>query len=116
MFDPSDGSDALIASTPSGQPGSSELYGLCNTTLQPPPEYYEPEYFIKDISIVVSHGPHLNSDGSFFSLFNGIWLADKSTFNPIGEVLCRFLLSQATSSPTTRIFCCGTHSVSRSIK
>ena len=70
------GSNALIASTPSGQPGSSGalLWALQNTPLQsfqPPPEYthYEPEYFIKDNSNIVSHDPHLNSDGSFFFSF-----------------------------------------------
>ena len=39
-----------------------------------------------------------------------LWLAKKkSTFNYIGEALYRFLLSQATSSPSHRISCRGTH-------
>jgi hypothetical protein len=44
-----------------------------------------------------------------FLFFNRIWLANKSTFNSIGEALYRFLLSQATSSPSYRISCRGTH-------
>ena len=103
MIDPSDGNEAL-ASTPSEQlePSSSG-----------DTPHYEAEYFIEDYSDVVSHDPHLNSDGSFFSLFNRIWpgLATKSTFNLIGETLHRFLLSQATSPPFIRISCRGTQRI-----
>ncbi|KAF8807378.1 hypothetical protein BYT27DRAFT_7164905 [Phlegmacium glaucopus] len=62
--------------------------------LGPPPDFtpYEAQYFEVGYSDVVSHDPHLNSDG---------------------EALYRFLLSQATSSPSHRISCRGTHSESR---
>lgn len=81
------------------------LVDIGNTPLGPPPEFthYEAEHFEVGYSDVVSHDPHLNSDGSF--LFNRMWLANKST---LGEALYRFLLSQATS-PSHRISCRGTH-------
>ena len=46
-----------------------------------------------------------------FSIEYG-WLI-KVHSTPIGEALCRFLLSQATSSPIIRIFCVGTHTEDR---
>ena len=82
-----DPSEAL-ASTPSGQPfiasGSSDTFSsppavndnshllvdIGNTPIGPPPEFthYEAESFEVGYSDVVSHDPHLNSDGSFFSI------------------------------------------------
>ena len=87
-----------LASTPSGQPliasGSSDtvlsppvlvndgldnehlLVDIGNTPLGPPPEFtqYEAEHFEVGYSDVVSHDPHLNSDGSFkfFSIEYGM--------------------------------------------
>ena len=97
MIDHSDGSDPRLASTPSGQLGSSTTH-------------YVPMYYTEDNLDVVSYDSRLNSDGSsFFSFQYRIWLANKSTFNPTGEALCHFLLSQA--SPTIRISCRGTHRI-----
>jgi hypothetical protein len=47
------------------------LVDFGNSPLGPPPEFthYEAEHFEVGYSDVVSHDPHLNSDGSFFSLF-----------------------------------------------
>ena len=44
------------------------LVDIANTPLGPPPEFthYEAEHFEVGYSDVVSHDPHLNSDGSFF--------------------------------------------------
>jgi hypothetical protein len=88
-----DPSEALVALTPSVQPaasGSSNtttagvssppvlendslnnahlLVDIGNAPLGPPPEFtpYEAENFEVGYSDVVSHDPHLNSDGSFF--------------------------------------------------
>ena len=109
--DPSLSASEALTSTPSGKPGSS---GPDNAPLHPPPEYahYEPEYFTKGNSNIVSYDPHLNSDGSFFGLFIEYGLLI-NTFNHIGEALYRFLLSQAPFSPIIRISCHGTHTESR---
>jgi hypothetical protein len=89
-----DPSEELVALTPSGQlePASSSsntaaaaassppvlvndslnnthlLVDIDNAPLGPPPEFthYEAESFEVGYSDVVSHDPHLNSDGSFF--------------------------------------------------
>ena len=95
MIEPS---EALAhESTPSGQPNGK-------TPLRSPPEF---TYSKDDNEDVVSYDPHLNSDGSFFSIEYSL-LVKKVTFNSIGEALHRFLLSQATSSPIIRISCRGT--------
>ena len=53
-----------LASTPSGQLGFNG-----NTPLCPESTHYEAEYSTEgDSRDVVSHDPHLNSDGSFFSI------------------------------------------------
>ena len=48
------------------------LVDIGNTPLGPPPEFthYEAEHFEVGYSDVVSHDPHLNSDGSFLHLFS----------------------------------------------
>ena len=87
-----DPSEAIIALTPTGPtasgssitttptPSSSlalvndnlnnahHLVKIGNAPLGPPPEFtpYEAEHFEVGYSDVVSHDPHLNSDGSFF--------------------------------------------------
>lgn len=89
-----DSSEALVALTPSGQLASGSsitatttssppagpvlvndnlndahlLVEIGNTPLGPPPEFthYDAEHFEVGYSDVVSHDPHLNSDGSFF--------------------------------------------------
>lgn len=87
-----DSSEAL-ALTPSGQPFAASgsvssppvlvndslndghlLVDIANTPLGPPPEFthYEAEHFEVGYSDVVSHDPHLNSDGSFFSIDYGL--------------------------------------------
>jgi hypothetical protein len=126
-----DPSEAL-ASTSSGQPfiasSSSDTFSsppvlvndshllvdIDNTPLGPPPEFthYEAEHFEVGYSDVASHDPHLNSDGSFFSIGYGLLIKVHSIL--IGEALYRFLLSQATSSPSHRISCRGTHTEVRS--
>lgn len=60
----------------------------------PPPEFalYEAEHFEVGYDDVVSHDPHLNTDG---------------------EALYRFLLSQAEICPFHRLHCRGTHSETR---
>ncbi|KAF9457074.1 hypothetical protein BDZ94DRAFT_1176407 [Collybia nuda] len=57
----------------------------------PPPDFspYHAEYFETSSGDIVSHDPHLNTDG---------------------EALYRFLLSQANRSPSYRLHCRGTHS------
>ncbi|KAG7450545.1 uncharacterized protein BT62DRAFT_927823 [Guyanagaster necrorhizus] len=57
----------------------------------PPPEFtpYHAEYFDTGNGDIVSHDPHLNSDG---------------------EALYRFLLSQASTPPSLSLHCHGTHS------
>ncbi|KAF8078649.1 hypothetical protein FPV67DRAFT_1571623 [Lyophyllum atratum] len=61
------------------------------TPLQPPPEFalYDADYFETSSGDIVSHDPHLNSDG---------------------EALYRFLLAQADRRPSYRLHCRGTHS------
>jgi hypothetical protein len=58
---------------------------------EPPPEFtpYVAQCFVVGDGDVVSHDPHLNSDG---------------------EALYRFLLSQSSTPPVLRIRCQGTHS------
>ncbi|KAK0465054.1 uncharacterized protein EV420DRAFT_1637223 [Desarmillaria tabescens] len=60
----------------------------------PPPEFapYHAEYFDTGNGNIVSHDPHLNSDG---------------------EALYRFLLSQASTPPSLSLHCRGTHSETR---
>ena len=47
------------------------LVDIGNTPLGPPPEFthYEAEHFEVGYSDIVSHDPHLNSDGSFFKSY-----------------------------------------------
>ncbi|KAJ6575087.1 hypothetical protein B0H19DRAFT_1127115 [Mycena capillaripes] len=61
---------------------------------EPPPVFtpYEAECFNTGSGNIVSHDPHLNSDG---------------------EALYRFLLSQSTIHPTFRLHCRGTHTETR---
>ncbi|KDR84964.1 hypothetical protein GALMADRAFT_218038 [Galerina marginata CBS 339.88] len=61
---------------------------------EPPPSFapYQAEHFEVGYSDVVSHDPHLNSDG---------------------EALYRFLLAQSASVPTHRLHCNGTHTETR---
>ncbi|PPR05689.1 hypothetical protein CVT26_008930 [Gymnopilus dilepis] len=61
---------------------------------EPPPSFapYEAEYFKVGYNDIVSHDPHLNSDG---------------------EALYRFLLAQSASPPTYRLHCHGTHNETR---
>ena len=98
----------MIKGSSSGKSGSSGKAA-------PPPEFshYEAEYSLDANLDVVSYDPHLNMDGSFFkfSFFNTrIWhAANKSIFIPLGEALCRFLLSHAAESPIVRISCRGSH-------
>ena len=56
------------------QNGAHSLVDIGNTPLGPPPEFthYEAEHFEVGYSDVVSHDPHLNSDGKF--LLNQLWL------------------------------------------
>ncbi|KAF9475612.1 hypothetical protein BDN70DRAFT_864604 [Pholiota conissans] len=63
--------------------------------LGPPPEFapYNAEHFSLDNQDIVSHDPHLNSDG---------------------EALYRFLLSESHTSPSYLLHCHGTHSETRS--
>ncbi|KAF8642356.1 hypothetical protein AX16_009625 [Volvariella volvacea WC 439] len=60
----------------------------------PPPEFtpYDAEFFLTGEDDVVSHDPHLNSDG---------------------EALYRFLLSQSQNKPSYRLRCRGTHQETR---
>ncbi|KAH9486957.1 hypothetical protein JR316_0001023 [Psilocybe cubensis] len=60
----------------------------------PPPDFspYQAEHFEVGYDDVVSHDPHLNSDG---------------------EALYRFLLAQSSSCPIYRLHCKGTHTESR---
>ncbi|KAF9015136.1 hypothetical protein BDQ17DRAFT_1418251 [Cyathus striatus] len=60
----------------------------------PPPDFsiYQAEHFEDGLRNVISHDPHLNSDG---------------------EALYRFLLSQASIPPTYRLHIRGTHSETR---
>jgi hypothetical protein len=60
----------------------------------PPPEFspYEAEYFEVGYNDVVSHDPHLNSDG---------------------EALYRFLLAQSQKRPSQRLHCHGSHTETR---
>lgn len=60
----------------------------------PPPEFtpYSPEFFLDNRDDVVSHDPHLNTDG---------------------EALYRFLLSQSRVLPTLRVSFRGTHDETR---
>ncbi|KAG5221920.1 transmembrane protein [Salix suchowensis] len=62
---------------------------------EPPPEFtpYDAEFFFIDSDNIVSHDPHLNTDG---------------------EALYRFLLSQSSTPPTYRIHCHGSHTETRS--
>ncbi|GLB36126.1 putative gamma-glutamyltranspeptidase [Lyophyllum shimeji] len=62
--------------------------------LQPPPEFalYDADYFETDSGDIVSHDPHLNTDG---------------------EALYRFLLTHADKRPLYRLHCRGTHSEHR---
>ena len=91
-----DPSEAIVALTPTGPSASGSSITTTTTTpssslalvndslnnahrlveigdapLGPPPEFtpYEAEHFEVGYSDVVSHDPHLNSDGSFFFLF-----------------------------------------------
>ncbi|KAJ6621719.1 hypothetical protein B0H10DRAFT_2017210 [Mycena sp. CBHHK59/15] len=61
---------------------------------EPPPVFapYEAECFNTGSGNIVSHDPHLNTDG---------------------EALYRFLLSQATTHPALRLHCRGTHTETR---
>ncbi|KAF7347856.1 hypothetical protein MVEN_01543200 [Mycena venus] len=61
---------------------------------EPPPEFtpYEAECFNTGSGNIVSHDPHLNTDG---------------------EALYRFLLSQSTIPPIFRLHCRGTHTETR---
>ncbi|KAF8905558.1 hypothetical protein CPB84DRAFT_1844963 [Gymnopilus junonius] len=61
---------------------------------EPPPVFvpYEAEYFKVGYDDIVSHDPHLNSDG---------------------EALYRFILAQSATPPTYRLHCHGTHSETR---
>ncbi|KAJ6604625.1 hypothetical protein DFH09DRAFT_1123331 [Mycena vulgaris] len=78
LIDFSDGSEAIPS------PGGEE----------PPPVFtpYEAECFNTGSGNIVSHDPHLNSDG---------------------EALYRFLLSQSTIHPEFRLHCRGTHTETR---
>ncbi|KAK0245724.1 hypothetical protein EDD85DRAFT_29238 [Armillaria nabsnona] len=60
----------------------------------PPPEFapYHAEYFDTGNGNIVSHDPHLNTDG---------------------EALYRFLLSQASTPPSLSLHCRGTHTETR---
>ncbi|KAG5647961.1 hypothetical protein DXG03_006995 [Asterophora parasitica] len=63
--------------------------------LEPPPEFatYDADYFATGSGDIVSHDPHLNTDG---------------------EALYRFLLAQADKHPSYRLHCRGTHTEHRS--
>ncbi|KAG6842232.1 hypothetical protein C0991_000202 [Blastosporella zonata] len=75
--------------------------------LERPPEFalYDADYFEADNGDIVSHDPHLNTDGvdAFFAAL--IVCADFS----LGEALYRFLLAQADKLPSYRLHCRGTH-------
>lgn len=84
-------------------------------TEEPPPEFalYEAEHFDVGNGNIVSHDPHLNTDGmhaprllQFIQLINAVKLWQ-------GEALYRFLLSQAQIPPKLSLHCRGTHCETR---
>lgn len=80
--------------------------------LGPPPEFtpYNAEYFALDNLDVVSHDPHLSSDGSFLYTHPNHYMGSLYT----GEALYRFLLSESQLRPSYLLHCRGTHSETRS--
>ncbi|KAG5639223.1 hypothetical protein H0H81_005297 [Sphagnurus paluster] len=97
------------------QPGPSNTVVDHNSVpLEPPPEFalYEADYFETSSGDIVSHDPHLNSDGEprIFSLRS--LSSERQRF--AGEALYRFLLAQADKSPSYRLHCRGTHTEHRS--
>lgn len=79
------------------------------TELGPPPEFapYQAEYFEQSNHDIVSHDPHLNSDGASSS--TSLPTSSLTLLCIIGEALYRFLLSQSQTRPSYRIQCRGTH-------
>ncbi|KAF5384853.1 hypothetical protein D9615_001503 [Tricholomella constricta] len=74
---------------------SSAAHHDTHSPLEPPPDFapYNADYFETDSGNIVSHDPHLNTDG---------------------EALYRFLLAQADKRPSYRLHCRGTHTEHRS--
>ncbi|KAL0951227.1 hypothetical protein HGRIS_007948 [Hohenbuehelia grisea] len=91
----SSSSNATVAG-PSTVPSGSTLARNINESIpvpggeEAPPQFtpYEAEFFEVGDGDIVSHDPHLNSDG---------------------EALFRFLLSQSATPPSYRLHCRGTH-------
>ncbi|KAK0208237.1 hypothetical protein DFS33DRAFT_1411054 [Desarmillaria ectypa] len=77
---------------------------------EPPPEFapYYAEYSDTGNGNIVSHDPHLNSDGMHLLL-----RAVMVLLIFLGEALYRFLLSQASTPPSLSLHCRGTHSETR---
>ncbi|KAJ8083897.1 hypothetical protein PM082_002663 [Marasmius tenuissimus] len=84
------------SSLTAGEPITGEVEASTSTGVpeEPPPSFslYDAEYFTDNSGNIVSHDPHLNSDG---------------------EALYRFLLSQSLSPPTIYIHCKATHQETR---
>jgi hypothetical protein len=95
-----------------GQSEESEALRLLPGGEDAPPDFspYEAECSIHSGGTVVSHDPHLNTDGLHASQFLPSIPADISV---IGEALYRFLISQAMSPPTYVLRCKGEHSETR---
>ncbi|KAG6814054.1 hypothetical protein H0H92_003101 [Tricholoma furcatifolium] len=72
------------------QPGPSRIISSHALPEESPPEFalYDADYFETSSGDIISHDPHLNSDG---------------------EALYRFLLAQSERPPLFRIHCKGTH-------
>jgi hypothetical protein len=77
---------------------------------EPPPEFapYEAECFNTGSGNIVSHDPHLNTDGGACQT-----CPRGQNIHPFPEALYRFLLSQSTIHPEFRLHCRGTHTETR---